>query len=826
MKTNPMRTGQVGALLSCALLVLAACGGSGGGSSSGGGGGGGTTFPLSGQALKGPFALGATMSVNEQNASLSPTGKVYNVQTTDYLGNFSVPTGVGTNLVEIIGDGFYMDDLTGQLSAAQIQLRAIVDLSVNAKPTVNVLTSLQEQRLKTLMSQGMSYAAAYTQSQAEVLAAFGIDSTKVNSLSTLYSMQYSGTTDADAVLLATSVVLSQMATDAAKTNGTTEPAELSNYINTFASQIANTGAITSSTFIAARNLAETEVNLSAVRSNVDSYYAKYGLSIVAPKFEEWIDKTGAGIVPQRLVPVTSLAFTDVSGADPGQLITSNVVTIAGLGAGVLAPVSVSAGATIIKNNAAVTGVYAEVQDGDTIAMRVTSSGYDETNTAMISVGSSSAPWRVTSIPLGGTISGLTGTGLVLQNNGADYIAIPSGSTSFSFSVAIANGASYSISVLTQPTSPLQICDVLNGSSTVGAAPTSISVVCANTSERMLVANTQDNTVSAYTIDPTSGALIPVAGSPFATGQYFPVSVVVDPSGKFSYVVNCCQSPSSPGLITAFTIDPTTGALSAVPGSPYTAGVVADSITIDPSGRFAYVTNSGDNTISAYAINTTTGALTSIVGSPFAAGSTPIHITADPSGRFVYVANSSGNTISAYSINPGTGALAPIAGSPFAAGSSPTGITVDPSGKFVYVANLADNTVSGYTISTTTGALAPIFGSPFAAGSVPVSVTVDPSGRFAYVASDSPAGTVLAYTIDPTTGALTLIAGNYAAGGSSYFIALDRSGRFAYVADSGDNAISAYSVNAGTGALTPIAGSPFATGTVGTAPRSIAITPIP
>jgi 6-phosphogluconolactonase (cycloisomerase 2 family) len=51
-----------------------------------------------------------------------------------------------------------------------------------------------------------------------------------------------------------------------------------------------------------------------------------------------------------------------------------------------------------------------------------------------------------------------------------------------------------------------------------------------------VANLYGNSVSAYAIDPTTGALAPVPGSPFATGV-FPESVAVYPTGKFVYVSN-------------------------------------------------------------------------------------------------------------------------------------------------------------------------------------------------------------------------------------------------------------------------------------------------
>ena len=90
-------------------------------------------------------------------------------------------------------------------------------------------------------------------------------------------------------------------------------------------------------------------------------------------------------------------------------------------------------------------------------------------------------------------------------------------------------------------------------------------------------------------------------------------------------------------------------------------------------------------VSAYSIYPTTGALTALIGSPFAAGDGSFSVTVDPSGKFAYVANHLSDNVSAYSINSTTGALTAISGSPFAAGGGPHSVTVDPSGKFAYVA---------------------------------------------------------------------------------------------------------------------------------------------
>lgn len=178
------------------------------------------------------------------------------------------------------------------------------------------------------------------------------------------------------------------------------------------------------------------------------------------------------------------------------------------------------------------------------------------------------------------------------------------------------------------------------------------------------------------------------------------------------------------------------------------------MTVHPSGRFAYVTNASSSNVSAYSIDPATGALTAVSGSPFATGSLPFSLEVDPSDKFADVASRQSNSVSAFAIDPATGALTPVAGSPFAAGTNPVSLKVDPSSKFVFVANTGGGNVSAYTMGSN-GALTPVAGSPFAAGSQPNSVRADPSGKFAYVANlDTASESISEYAIDPTTGTLT------------------------------------------------------------------------
>jgi uncharacterized repeat protein (TIGR03803 family) len=78
--------------------------------------------------------------------------------------------------------------------------------------------------------------------------------------------------------------------------------------------------------------------------------------------------------------------------------------------------------------------------------------------------------------VGGTISGLTATGLVLLDNGGDATAVSANATQFTMNTGVAYGSVYAVTVQTPPTG--LVCSVSNGTSTMGAADvTSVSIAC-------------------------------------------------------------------------------------------------------------------------------------------------------------------------------------------------------------------------------------------------------------------------------------------------------------------------------------------------------------
>jgi 6-phosphogluconolactonase (cycloisomerase 2 family) len=534
-----------------------------------------STYTLSGQVQKGPFGIGSQISVNELDGSLNPTGKVYNVQTSDDLGNFAVTSKIGTNIVEIVGDGFYMDELTGRMAASRIQLRAIVDLSANAKPTVNILTSLQAQRLRKLILQGSTYTTANTQSQNEVLSAFGIDPTNISSLSTLYSMQITGSTDADSVLLATSAILSKMATNAAVANSTTQPAELSNYISTIAAQIAKTGTTTDAEIITARNLAVTQIDPAVVRSNLETYYAARGVTVAVPKLEEWLDQQGTGILPNRIASIPKRKYAIIA-SERGLTVFSINATTGALTS--IGTVATGSGSVAVEP----TGKYVYTRDFSTLnisAYRINAA------TGMLS--------------LIGTVPG--GDGIYIPP-----AFVPTGR--FAYYVVQGTGVFvYTIDVNTGALSENDM--VITGDHT--------SIAVDPTGKFAYV--TGGGGLSAYTINSTTRALTLVGTVPTTSS-----SITRDPTAKFVYGFGSSN-------VAAYSINATTGALTLVGTVGLPGYSSSRSVTVDPTGGFVYVPYS--NNVAAYRINTTTGALT-LSDTAFCPNAASAAV--DPTSKFFYV----------------------------------------------------------------------------------------------------------------------------------------------------------------------------------------------
>jgi hypothetical protein len=154
--------------------------------------------------------------------------------------------------------------------------------------------------------------------------------------------------------------------------------------------------------------------------------------------------------------------------------------------------------------------------------------------------------------IGGTVSGLTGTGLVLGNNGGDAFAIASNGA-FTFPTPLPSGTTYAVTVLTNPSG--ELCTVQNGSGTVAASNvTNVTVTCRGPSGSFdySAANTSSATQNTVNVDIPIAAgqtlLIGTCGVPGSSGIGDTFLRLFDPSG--TEVV--ASDDACGGLLTNFT----------------------------------------------------------------------------------------------------------------------------------------------------------------------------------------------------------------------------------------------------------------------------------
>jgi 6-phosphogluconolactonase (cycloisomerase 2 family) len=305
-------------------------------------------------------------------------------------------------------------------------------------------------------------------------------------------------------------------------------------------------------------------------------------------------------------------------------------------------------------------------------------------------------------------------------------------------------------------------------------------------------------IQAFSVDHHSGALSTV-GSVTGPSMSFGLTAV---SNQFLYT-----SDSLAAQLDGFSINQTTGALTALGGSPFSTGTISIPVGLasPPGSNLLYAGDAGR--VDAFTVSAS-GIPTALSSSPFPSGS-GLLLAVDPFSNFLYTAiddPTGTGGVFAYTIDS-AGALTAVPGSPFAL-PGPTGSNRRPfgivdTGSYVYSALSATNQIAAFSITSSTGALAPVTGSPFSTGATPLALVL--ASGFLYALND---GGITGYSINSSTGVLTPLSGSPfdIIGGA---ITTDSFGQHLYV--SGPTGIQAFNINSTSGALTTVTGSPFSAG---------------
>ena len=251
---------------------------------------------------------------------------------------------------------------------------------------------------------------------------------------------------------------------------------------------------------------------------------------------------------------------------------------------------------------------------------------------------------------------------------------------------------------------------------------------------LYASNGGTHSISAFTVNPTSGALTPVATSPYSTGAGFgDISLAASPNGQYLFAGTAANTS-----VVTFSIG-TDGSLTEV--SSLNILEPAAGMKVSPDGNFLAVSLPSWGTFGSVAMFgiASDGSLNAVDGSPFESPGPAGNLSdvdIDCQSSYVFAGNDTpmAATVYVFSIGSG-GVLSPISGSPFSSGpgTNSSVAILSPDDKTLFTSNEGSSSVTPFSVNA--GALSAVLGSPFSAGGggTPAGMATDQGGTLLYMA---------------------------------------------------------------------------------------------
>ena len=265
---------------------------------------------LVGYTQKGPFIRGATVYLYElsDGRTLKQTSGNFtsNITRDDGYYKFSARDLVSQYAMVVV-DGYYRNEVTGEPSDAELRLKALTDMRKHSNVNVNLLSHLEYDRVYYLVTrEKKTVKQAKRQAQKEILSQFHIE---LDGNTDAEAMDVFGSSDADAALLAVSVML----------QGDRPVAKFSELLTKISSDIEKDSAwkdaATKKDIAQWCAAADSSGRLDTIRNNVKGW----GLSLMVPKFEKhvrhfWNTEFGLGDCTAKRVDDVVEAAKGMAGA--------------------------------------------------------------------------------------------------------------------------------------------------------------------------------------------------------------------------------------------------------------------------------------------------------------------------------------------------------------------------------------------------------------------------------------------------------------------------------------------------------------------------------
>ncbi len=243
-----------------------------------------TDKEIAGVTQKGPFTKGSNVTLYELNfRTRAQTGKSFIGKISDSTGSFSInKIELASQYALLQAEGYYLNEITGKVSASQIALNAISDLSERDNVNINLLTHLEYERAVWLANENeTTIKNAKVEADKEIFSAFGVeyDGDRFEDLDIF------GNGDADAALLAISVIMH---------SGRTE-GEFSLALANMAMDLEKDGKWDDAKAIAEAADNSFETDTAQIRKNMEDWNIAKTIPDFAPIVEYfWNDAFGLG----------------------------------------------------------------------------------------------------------------------------------------------------------------------------------------------------------------------------------------------------------------------------------------------------------------------------------------------------------------------------------------------------------------------------------------------------------------------------------------------------------------------------------------------------
>ena len=277
-----------------------------------------TVFNVMGKVEKGPMIRGSHVDMRTLDEYMTPTGNFYSATIDNNLGDFNYGAlKINSPYAQLTADGYFFNEVDGELSEGTIKLDAIVDLKDNSTINVNVLTHLKSKRIHHLITtKGMTFKEANAQAQKELLTQFGLQQYASKDAS-----QFSLTSgdDASGALIAISSLVLTDRSDA----------EIVEYLSILSNEFGKEGAFSQETkkrIQSGKNY--LNARLDKISENIKSRYKELGLEVKVKDLAYYFDWDNDGIAGNELDESESvtLSTTEINVPKEGGEYTISIVS--------------------------------------------------------------------------------------------------------------------------------------------------------------------------------------------------------------------------------------------------------------------------------------------------------------------------------------------------------------------------------------------------------------------------------------------------------------------------------------------------------------------